>query len=138
MAYVVVAWPRAGRMTAQRIDFRQEAHDLFTRLMHERIATSVMTTLVEEHQRAHAEEGGEPKDYAEWAGARFDKVWQVPTCNAIVFDGERVTEEQAHLVRVAGDVQRMVATRREDGTFKRVVGVGEKGPDGLHPLRFDS
>jgi hypothetical protein len=97
-----------------------------------------MTTLVEEHQRAHAEEGGDLKDYPEWAGAGFNKVWQVPTCNAIVLDGERVPEEQARLVRAAGEVQRMVAARREDGSFKRVVGVGTREQDGLCPLRFDS
>ena len=138
MAYVVVAWPREGRLTAQRVDFRQAAHDLFVRLMHERIATGVATVLVYEHRRSHAEEGGDPKDYAEWAGGGFDKVWQVPTCNAIVLDGERVTDEARRLVLIANDVHRMVAARREDGVFKRVVGVGDKVEDGLYPLRFDS
>lgn len=138
MAYVVVAWPNPERTPAQRTDFRREAHDLFVRLMHERIATHVQTVLEDEHRRSHEEDGGDPSGWAEWAGAGFDKVWQVPTCNAIVLDGERVPEEAARLVTVAHDVHRMVATRRSDGSFKRVTGLGAKGEDGLYPLVFDS
>jgi len=118
---VVVAAPDTS---AQQTDLLLRlAHDTFTRAMHERISTSVVTLVEQEVCDDYIEKGGDPKGWPEALGGGFDPAWKVPYANAIVFGGEDVTERQARIVREALLSERMLAALREDGKLKKVTGL---------------
>ena len=121
--YIVAVIPPKDATPAQAETLWRLAHATFTRAMHERIATSVMTTYETELRSTYVEKGGDPEKWPEALGGGFEPEWKVPYANAIVFGEKRVNKEQARMVREAIDAQRMLAVVSREGPLKRVTGL---------------
>jgi len=123
MGYIVVVIP--GRPSADEAarELRTLAHDTFTRAMHERISTSVVTTFEEEVCDEYLDKGGNPETWPEALGGGFEPTWKVPYANAIVFGSMEVGEREARIVNAAVEAERMLAVRLPEGRLKRVTGV---------------
>jgi hypothetical protein len=121
--YIVAVIPPKDATPAQAETLWRLAHATFTRAMHERIATSVVTTYETELRSTYVEKGGDPEKWPEALGGGFEPEWKVPYANAIVFGEKRVNKEQARMVREAIDAQRMLAVVSREGPLKRVTGL---------------
>ena len=123
MAYIVVVVPRAGASAEHVAALRQQAHDVFTKAMHDRISMSVVTTTEADAQAAYLEAGGDVEKWPEALGGGFETVWKVPYANAIVFDEEDVGAWGTRVVMEALTSERMLAVRLPSGRMKRVTGL---------------
>ncbi len=121
--YIVAVIPPKDATPSQAETLWRLAHATFTRAMHERIATSVVTTYETELRSTYVEKGGDPEKWPEALGGGFEPEWKVPYANAIVFGEKRVNKEQARMVREAIDAQRMLAVVSREGPLKRVTGL---------------
>lgn len=121
--YIVAVIPPKDATPDQADTLWRLAHATFTRAMHERIATSVVTTYETELRSTYVEKGGDPEKWPEALGGGFEPEWKVPYANAIVFGEKRVNKEQARMVREAIDAQRMLAVVSREGPLKRVTGL---------------
>lgn len=121
--YIVAVIPPKDATPAQAETLWRLAHATFTRAMHERIATSVLTTYETELRSEYVEKGGDPEKWPEALGGGFEPEWKVPYANAIVFGEKRVNKEQARMVREALLAERMLAVVSREGPLKRVTGL---------------
>jgi hypothetical protein len=121
--YIVTVIPPEGASPAAAETLWRLAHGTFTRAMHERIATSVMTTYETELRSEYVEKGGDPEAWPAALGGGFDPEWKVPYANAIVFGSMTVTKAQLPIVREALLSERMLAVVSESGPLVRVTGL---------------
>lgn len=121
--YIVTVIPPKGATHEQAETLWRLAHATFTKAMHERISTSVMTTYETELRAEYVEKGGDPDKWPEALGGGFDPEWKVPYANAIVFGSDTVDEAQARTVLEALDTQRMLAVVAPHGPLTRVTGM---------------
>jgi hypothetical protein len=121
--YIVAVIPPKDATPAQAETLWRLAHATFTRAMHERIATSVLTTYETELRSEYVEKGGDPEKWPEALGGGFEPEWKVPYANAIVFGEKRVNKEQARMVSEALLAERMLAVVSREGPLKRVTGL---------------
>lgn len=121
--YIVAVIPPMGATPEQAETLWRLAHATFTRAMHERISTSVMTTYETELRAEYVEKGGDPDKWPEALGGGFDPEWKVPYANAIVFGSDTVDAAQARTVIEALDTQRMLAVVAPHGPLTRVTGM---------------
>ena len=113
--YIVAVIPPKDATPAQAETLWRLAHATFTRAMHERIATSVLTTYETELRSEYVEKGGDPEKWPEALGGGFEPEWKVPYANAIVFGEKRVNKEQARMVSEALLAERMLAVVSREG-----------------------
>lgn len=121
--YIVAVIPSPDASAAQAEILWRLAHATFTKAMHERIATSVMTTYEAELRDVYVEKGGDPAKWPEALGGGFDPAWKVPYANAIVFGQSTVNGEQARMVLEAIASERMLAVLTSNGKLSRVTGM---------------
>lgn len=124
--YIVAVIPPRGATPAQGETLWRLAHATFTRAMHERISTSVMTVYETELRSEYVEKGGDPDKWPEALGGGFDPEWKVPYANAIVFGSDTVDEEQERTVLEALASQRMLAVVAPHGPLTRVTGMSAR------------
>ena len=70
--YIVTVIPPKGATPEQAETLWRLAHATFTKAMHERISTSVMTTYETELRAEYVEKGGDPDKWPEALGGGFD------------------------------------------------------------------
>ena len=123
IGYIVVVVPQQGAAPEDVEALRRQAHAVFTKAMHERISTSVVTITEAAAREAYVGAGGDAEKWLEALGGGFDPVWKTPYANAIVFDEEDVGVGGARLVLEALTSERMLAMRLPSGKIKRVTGL---------------
>jgi hypothetical protein len=121
--YIVAVVPAAGTSAAQAEILWNIAHATFTKAMHERIATSVVTKYEADLRAEYLAGGGDLEKWPEALGGGFEPAWKVPYANAVVFGNETVNEAQSRTVIEALASERMLAVLRSDGRLKRVTGL---------------
>lgn len=121
--YIVAVVPAKGAAPDQAEALWRLAHDTFTRAMHERIATSVMTAYADELRDEYLQQGGDPERWPEALGSGFDPLWKVPFANAVVFGDATVDASQARTVVEAITSERMLAVLLPSGRIARVTGM---------------
>lgn len=123
MAYVVLTVPKPGTAPEQAEEFRKEAHKVFKRSLHERIATDVVTLDHDAEFASYVTQGRDAAVWPEWVGSGFDPVYKIPSFNAVVFWSPDLLEAEKRMAMDAFSCQRMVGVRLPDGKFKRATGV---------------
>ena len=121
--YIVAVVPVPDATPAQAEILWHLAHATFTKAMHERIATSVVTKYESDLRAGYLAGGGDPEKWPEAFGGGFDPTWKVPYANAVVFGSDEVTDEQARVVVEALASERMLAVLHTTGKLKRVTGL---------------
>lgn len=123
MAYVVLTVPKPGTSPEDAEAFRKEAHRVFKRSLHERIATDVVTLDHDAEFASYVTQGKDVAVWPEWVGSGFDPVYKVPSFNAVVFSSLDLLEPEKRMAVDAFSCQRMVGVRLADGRFKRATGL---------------
>ena len=123
MAYVVLTVPKPDTSPEDAEAFRKDAHKVFKRSLHERIATDVVTLDHDAEFASYVTQGRDAAVWPEWVGSGFDAVYKVPSFNAVVFAAQDLLEPECRMAVDAFACQRMVGVRLADGRVKRATGL---------------